>query len=548
MKGNRNALDRIALQIQWDRLLSVVEEQAQALVRTAFSPAARESGDISAGCFDLRGRMLAQAVTGTPGHINTMAAAVTHFLDRFPTQTMRPGDAYVTNDPWMGSGHLNDFTMVSPTFRAGHPVALFACTTHVVDVGGRGFGADGRQVYEEGVNIPPTAIRREGELNETLMSILRANVRNPVEVEGDLHSLVGCNEVGSARLNAMMDEFDLPKLDDLGRHILDASREGMLAEIRKLPPGCYRNEMQVDGYDAPIRLCVSVTVGTDGLDIDFAGTSGMSSYGINVPFTYTQAYASFGARCAVGPNVPNNAGSLGTIRVTAPEGSILNPPPPAAVAARHATGHFLPDAVLGALASVIPERCPAEGASTLWNPVLLGGHGLVDGDYGDAEPFAINIFHAGGGGARPGKDGLDATAFPSGVRNTPVEVNEAIAPLIFWRKEYRPDSGGAGRFRGGLGQIMEIGHATGAPFAVSPMFDRIDHPARGRDGGGDGAAGRLYLRSGATLRGKGRQTVPAGDRLVMEMPGGGGMGDPAARDSEALARDRLNDLTTTGDG
>ena len=216
MKGNRNALDRIALQIQWDRLLAVVEEQAQALVRTAFSPAARESGDISAGCFDLSGRMLAQAVTGTPGHINTMAAAVTHFLDRFPTRTMRPGDAYVTNDPWMGSGHLNDFTMVSPTFRAGRPVALFACTTHVVDVGGRGFGADGRQVYEEGVNIPPTAIRREGELNETLMSILRANVRNPVEVEGDLHSLVGCNEVGSARLNAMMDEFDLPELDDLG--------------------------------------------------------------------------------------------------------------------------------------------------------------------------------------------------------------------------------------------------------------------------------------------------------------------------------------------
>ena len=544
MSGNRSALDRIGLQIQWDRLLAVVEEQAQALVRTAFSPAARESGDISAGCFDLRGRMLAQAVTGTPGHVNAMAASVGHFLARFPPETMRPGDAYVTNDPWMGTGHLNDFTVVSPTFRAGRPVALFACTTHVVDVGGRGFGADGRQVYEEGINIPPTALCREGRLDATLLAILAANVRNPVEVEGDLHSLIGCNEVGSARLNAMMDEFGLAEIDDLARHILEASHAGMLAEIAKLAPGRYANEIEVDGYDAPVVFRATVTVGPEGLDIDFAGTSGMSGYGINVPLTYTQAYASFGARCAVGPGVPNNAGSLGAVRVRAPEGSILNAPPPAAVSARHAMGHFLPDVVLGALSQIIPERCPAEGAAALWNPVLLGGHGLVDGDYGKAEPFAINIFHAGGGGARPGKDGLDATAFPSGVRNTPVEVNEAIAPLIFWRKEYRPDSGGRGRHRGGVGQIMEIAHAEGAPFAVSPMFDRIDHPARGRDGGGDGAAGSIRLGSGKALRGKGRQTVPAGDRLVMEMPGGGGLGDPAERDPEALARDRLNGLVT----
>lgn len=534
------ALDQIGLQIQWNRLLSVVEEQAQTLIRTAFSTSAREAGDISAGVYDTQGRMLAQAVTGTPGHVNAMAASVHHFIAKYPLDVMGEGDVYVTNDPWLGTGHLNDFTVVTPTWRNGEIVALFACTTHVVDVGGRGFGPDARQVYEEGINIPIMPLAIGGEMNRMVLDIIAHNVRNPVEVEGDLYSLVACNDVGCRRLVAMMDEFALDSIDGLADHIITASRKGMADEIAKLPNGVYKNAMRTDGYESPLDLVGTMTITDDTIYVDFDGTSPVSSYGVNVPITYTEAYASFGVRCAVGNEVPNNAGSLAAVQITAPEGCILNAPRPCAVTARHVVGQMLPDVVLGCLNQIIPERVPAEGTSCLWNPVLMGGHGIVDGDYGDSTPFAMNTFHTGGAGARPTKDGLDATAFPSGVRNTPVEVNEAIAPLIFWRKEYRQDSGGAGEHRGGVGQIMEVEHADGAPFAISSMFDRVDHPARGRNGGASGMTGNLGVGENRPFKGKGRQTIPAGDRLRMEMPGGGGLGAGAVRDPARVARDVAN--------
>lgn len=534
---NRTALDQIKMQIQWNRLLSVVEEQAQTLIRTAFSTATREAGDLSAGVFDAAGDMLAQAVTGTPGHVNAMAAAVKFFIERYPLDKMEEDDVYITNDPWKGTGHLNDFTVVTPTFMDGRIVALFACTSHVVDVGGRGFGPDGRQVYEEGLNIPIMPLAKRGEINEMMMEIVRANVRNPVEVEGDLYSLAACNDVGGRRLVEMMREFEMESLDDLGHHIIEASREGMLKEVRELPFGVYENSMRIDGYEAPLDLCVKMTIGEDGIDLDFAGTSPTSKFGINVPVTYTEAYASFGVRCVIGSRVPNNAGSLGPVRIQAPLGCILNAPHPCAVTARHVIGQMLPDVVLGCLNQIIPDRVPAEGTSCLWNPVMMGGHGLTDENYGNSQPFAMNTFHSGGTGARPGKDGLSATAFPSGVRNTPIEINETIAPLVFWKKEYRIDSGGHGKHRGGDGQVMEIAHADGAPFVISSMFDRVEHPARGRNGGGNGANGRISLGSGAVLKGKGRQSVPAGDRLILEMPGGGGIGDGNTRDRSQLSRD-----------
>jgi len=314
--------------------------------------------------------------------------------------------------------------------------------------------------------------------------------------------------------------------------IIENSRAAMLDEVRKVPFGSYDYSMRIDGYDDPVDLVVNVRVGESGVDVDFAGTSAISSHGVNVPLTYTQAYASFGVRCVIGNMVPNNAGSLGVVRVTAPEGSILNAPRPCAVSARHTVGQMLPDVVLGALSKAIPDRTPAEGASCLYLPVLLGGRGIGGGD-----EFIVNPFYTGGAGARPGKDGLSCTAFPSGVRNTPVEINEAAAPIIIWKKEYRPDSGGAGRLRGGLGQTLEFAHARGDAFAVSKMFDRIKHPARGRDGGHDGGKGAARLDDDAPMRGMGREVVPAGRRLVVETPGGGGIGDPADRDPERVKED-----------
>jgi N-methylhydantoinase B len=530
----------IRLQLMWDRLIAVVEQQAVALIRTGFSTSTREAGDLSAGVFDLQGEMLAQAVTGTPGHINSMARSVRHFLAKFPISVMQEGDVFLTNDPWKGTGHLHDFTFLTPTFRRGKVVALFASTCHVVDVGGRGMTADARQVYEEGIYVPIMRFAQAGKVDETLIDLVRANVREPVQVIGDLYSLTTCNEVGSRRLIEMMDEFDIDDLDRLGSHILQTSREASLDAIRRIRPGTYRFAMRVDGYDKPIDLVAAMTIGSTGIDVDFTGTSGVSTYGINVPVCYTEAYSSFGVKCIVAPKVPNNAGSLSVIRVSAPPGSILNAEPPAPVATRHVTGQMLPDVMFGCLHQALGSGVPAEGTSCLWNLFVAGGPGRTDDEPQEtahATPFNVMSFHSGGTGARPGKDGLSATAFPSGVKNMPVEVNEALSPIVVWTKEYRRDSGGPGELRGGLGQIMEVSSLDDAPFVLSAYFDRIKHPPRGRDGGLGGAAGEVYLASGRKLRGKGQQTIPKGDRVIIVMPGGGGLGDPRKRDIDAVAND-----------
>ena len=529
-----DALEIIRMQVMWNRLIAVVEEQAQTLLRTAFSPIVRECGDLSAGVFDLGGRMLAQAVTGTPGHVNSMAAAVNHFIRHFPQETMAEGDIYITNDPWMGTGHLNDFTLTTPCFRRGGLVALFACTSHLTDVGGVGTGPDGTDVHMEGLYIPMLALAKGGRIDETLMSLIRANTRQPVETEGDVYSLAACNDIGCTRLVEMMDEFGLDDLGELADFICTRSRTAVIDKIQKLPKGVYHNSMTVDGFDRPIELVARLTIGDDGIRVDYDGTSPVQRKGVNVPVIYTAAYTCFGLGCVIAPEVPNNAGSLSPYQVSAPAGSVLNAPYPCAVNARHIIGQMLPDVVFGCLAQVAPERVPAEGASCLWN---LTVRGETDRGSNDSPLFIITAVTNGGTGARPVKDGLSATAYPSGVRGTPVEITETVAPLIFRRKELRPDTGGAGRHRGGLGQVLEIESAIGADFELLAAFDRIEHPARGREGGKNGAPGAARLASGKPLRGKGVQTVPAGERLVIHTPGGAGFGDPTTRDPEAVRAD-----------
>ena len=540
MASPKDPFSPIRLQIMWDRLIAVVEEQAQALIRTGFSTSTREAGDLSAGVFDVSGYMLAQAVTGTPGHVNSMARSVKHFLDRFPVSEMADGDVFLTNDPWKGTGHLHDFTFLTPCFKDQDLTALFASTCHVVDIGGRGMTSDGRTIYEEGLYIPLMRFAHAGKIDQTLIDIVTANVREPVQVVGDLHSLANCNDVACRRLREMLDEFALTDLNRLGSHILEKSKSASLEAIAKVPSGTYRNSMRIDGLEEPVDLVAEMTVDEDGIHVDFSGSSGISSYGINVPFCYTEAYASFGVKCIVAPEVPNNSGSLSTIRITAPEGTILNAEHPAPVSVRHVTGQMLPDVVFGCLAQAVDDAVPAEGTSCLWNLYAYGGPGRVEADpkqLADADTFTVLSFHSGGAGARPGKDGLSATAFPSGVRNVPVEVTEAISPLIVWRKEYRLDSGGAGEYRGGLGQTMELGLLQDAPFAFSALFDRIDYPPRGRDGGDNGGEGAIYLASGSRLNGKGTQTIPRGERVVVDMPGGGGLGEARMRDPRRVMDD-----------
>src|SRR5215470_3942018 len=550
MLGKPNtALSQIHMQIMWSRLIAVAEEQAQTLVRTAFSTSVREAGDLSAGVFDRDGNMLAQAVTGTPGHVNSMAAAVKHFLDAFPLATMKPGDHYITNDPWLTCGHLHDLTVVSPAFLRGEPVGLFASTVHVVDIGGLGMGPDGRQVFEEGLAIPLMPLAREGRMNDDLLRVVRANVREPLQVEGDVYALAACNDEGSRRLVEMMEEFDIANLDRLGEHIIETAREATLDAIRKLKPGKYKNSLTMDGYDRPLTLAAEMTIGHEGIHVDYTGTSPASAFGINVVMNYTLAYTAFGVKCLVAPDVPNNAGSLAPITASAPEGCVLNVKRPWPVAARHTVGQMLPDVVAGCLQQAIAGGVPAEGASSLWNPQIFGGGSLVDEvepgtDANTLPEFSTVIFHCGGAGARPQKDGLSATAFPSGVRTIPVEATESVAPVVFYRREFRDGSGGPGQFRGGLGQVIELGGAGANPLALLCNFERVRHPPRGRSGGGVGSAGVVTLRSGRPIRPKGRQTVPPRDAICLQLPGGGGFGDPWRRDPARVREDVLDGLIT----
>ncbi len=524
----------IDYQIMWNRLIAVVEEQAMTLVRTAFSTSVREAGDLSAGLFDHSGRMIAQAVTGTPGHVNAMAESVTHFATHFGPQHTFEGDVFVTNDPWLGTGHLHDITVVTPVFRKRAHIGYFACTAHVVDIGGRGFGPDANEVFEEGLLIPITKFAERGQVQQMLIELVRANVRTPDQTVGDMYSLAACNEVGDRRLQSMMDEFHIDDLEGLSEFIIETSRKATHEAIAKVPSGRYEHDMQVDGYDAPVHMQVALTIKGDRLKADFAGTSGMSKFGVNCPEVYTRAYACYGLKCAIAPQIPNNTGSLEPFEIIAPEGSILAALRPAPVSVRHVMGHFVPDVVLGALHKALPGKIPAEGASALWNIQISARPSDPQSGLPNHE---VLLFNSGGTGARPAFDGLSATAFPSGVSTMSVEATEQVGPITIWRKDLREGSGGAGALRGGLGQVIEIEAREGYDFYFNAMFDRVKNAARGRDGGGSGAPGRVELADGTQLRSKGRQLVRNGQRLRLSLPGGGGFGDPRLRPAETVSRD-----------
>ncbi len=528
------------LQVMWNRLLAVVEEQGQALIRAAFSPIVRESGDISAGIFDVRGRMLAQAVTGTPGHINTMAEAVKNLMARFPTQEMLPGDIYMTNDPWLASGHLNDFLLMQPVFFKDRVVGFTSCTSHLADLGGLGMGPDGSDVFDEGLMIPPCKLVDQGELNAFLMEIVRVNSREPIANEGDIYALIACCETGAARLAGMMAEFGLDDLDPLAEYIIDTSRRGTIEAIAEVPKGVYRSELQVDGYDAPIMLKATLTVAEDHILLDYDGTSPCSPKGINVPLNYATAYSVFALRCIIGSDIPNNAGSLEPFRVTGPKGCILNAQPPVPVAMRHSIGQMTPDLVYGCLSQALPDRVPAEGASCLYDvPLRHTPEAARDG----GTSFALELVFNGGTGARPDKDGLSATAFPSGVWGSQVEPTEAVAPILITRRELRTDSGGVGQYQGGHGQHIEIASATDADFLAFLSVERVTFAAAGRHGGGAGAKGRIRVgHDGPDLGSKGTIRVPADKPLILETPGGGGFGPAAQRDASRVARDLTEGL------
>lgn len=528
-------IDPVTLEILWTRLITVANEQAAALQRTSFTPIVRESGDLSAAVFDAEGKMLAQAVTGTPGHINSLATSMHHFLSAYPPEALGPGDVLITNDPWQTTGQLNDLSVVTPVFADSRLVGFFGNCCHMVDIGGRGLSADASEVFEEGLYIPITKLIDRGDPNEELYKLIRANVRAPREVLGDIHAQIAGNQVGADRLLEYLDDFELDGLQDLSREIRTRSESATRQAIASLPDGDYRKVIHTDGIDHPIEINCLVSVRGDEILVDYDGSSPQVERGMNVVLNYTTAYTSYALKCAVSPQVPHNDGSFQPVTVTAPEGSILNPRFPAAVAARHIVGHFLPHAVLGALAEIIPDRVVAEGAGNVWLTTTRG----VGNDR-----FVTVFFASGGMGARPTADGPSTTSFPSGIATAPVEIIETSSPLLFRRKELIPDSGGPGKFRGGLGQRIEVEVRTGEPFVVASLSDRVQYPAEGYLGGMPGGPGSFTTSAGTVQSAKLSTHLTPGTSYTLELPGGGGFYDPKERDPEAVARDVSEGLVT----
>lgn len=523
-------LDAVLLEVLWNRLISIVNEQAAALMHASFTTVVREAGDLSAGIFNRAGDMVAQAVTGTPGHINTMATCVGHFAKAHPIDSLKPGDSLLTNDPWLGSGHLHDITLVTPVFHLGKAVGWFANTCHAMDIGGRTLGADAREVFEEGLHIPIMFLFREGKVNRDLIEIVRANVRTPDAVVGDLYAQKAGNDVGAEKLTEMMSEYEMENIESLASLILDRSEAATRDAIAEIPNGTYRDEVIIDGFDHALKIAVSIQVNDRDLVVDYDGTSPQVDRGINVVYNYTHAYTTYPLACSISPAVPNNAGSFQPVAVTAPPGTILNATFPCAVGARHLIGHFLSQAVFGALSRAIPDRVLADGSAGLWN-TQLEGHDR------EGRVFSYIFFSAGGMGARPASDGLSATAFPSGIKGVPAEAIEAVSPVLMLKRELRPDSGGPGRFRGGLGQEMVLRMDTDSAVLHSCMYDRTRSPARGFLGGGSGAVGDVILSDGSRPHPKGKYELQPGQTVTLRLPGGGGYFSPQTRDPDLVMHD-----------
>jgi N-methylhydantoinase B/oxoprolinase/acetone carboxylase alpha subunit len=512
-------LDGIELEILWSNLIGIVSEQAKALQRIAFSPIVREAGDLASALFDARGRMVAQANTGTPGHINSLAAAGAHLHQIFAGDLVA-GDVVITNDPWLSAGHFFDITLLTPVFSGERLIAYIGSTIHHTDIGGYGIGAGARDVHEEGLWIPPLKYHEAGKPNTTLHTIIRRNVRTPDHVFGDLAAQVSAGEAGGDRLLAMCERYGLPDIETLSDEIIRRSEEATREAIRKLRPGTYHGESR---FDVPggeiITLKTAVTIDTEAGDvlIDFAGSSGVSASGINVVMNYTHAYSTFAIRSCLNPDLPNNHGSLAPIRVTAPKGSIVNCDYPAPVNARHVVGMYVPMPILKALHQVMPERVLAEGAGAVWTM-------QVQGRRDDGSAFTSSMFnYSGGMGARREKPGPSATCYPTGVAAVPVEILEAAMPIVFDRKELREGSGGAGRTRGGDGQIIQFHLRTASPWMLNAVPSRLDAGPEGLEGGEAGAAGHFRV-NGRDVSEARKLTLQPGDVVVLETPGGGGYG------------------------
>lgn len=516
-------MDGVELEILWSNLIGIVTERAKALQRIAFSPIVREAGDLACALFDQRGRMVVQANTGTPGHINSLAFAGAHLVRLFKDRC-EPGDVLITNDPWLSAGHFFDITILTPIFDGEKLLAYIGSTIHHTDIGGYGIGAGARDVHEEGLWIPPLKLYERGKPSEMLHDIIRRNVRTPDAVFGDLSAQVSSGEAAADHLITLCERYGIEDIEALSDEIIDRSEEATRNAIRKLKAGTYHGEAIFDvpgGEIITLRTAVTVDAESGSIIVDFEGSSPQTTTGINVVLNYTHAYSTFAIRSCLNPDLPNNTGSLAPIEVRAPVGSIVNCAYPAPVNARHVVGMYVPMPILKALHQVMPERVLAEGSGAVWTI-------QIQGRKPSGEAFTSSMFnYSGGMGARAGKPGPSATCYPTGVAAVPIEILEAAMPIVFDRKELRPGSGGRGRMQGGDGQIIQFHMRTDHPWLLNAVPSRLERGPDGIDGGLSGAPGR-FLVNGKSVSEAKKLTMQAGDVVLLETPGGGGYGKPTA--------------------
>ncbi|MCC6533594.1 MAG: hydantoinase B/oxoprolinase family protein [Burkholderiales bacterium] len=528
----KSAFDPVSLEIYWNRLISIADESAAALLRTSFSTIVRESNDFATVLMDANGDSLSENTAGIPSFVGILPRTLRKCLERIPLAQWKPGDCIITNDPWLATGHLPDITMAAPIFHRGKLVGFSGSIAHSPDIGGSLWSSDCRELFEEGLRILPVKFLREGEENRDLIDLILANVRVPDQVLGDLYAQVNAQRMCARRLDEFLDDAGMDDLTGLSQALQSRAERAMRDAIESVPDGTYHSALDADGFDADeTHIECTIRVRGSDMSVDYAGTSKQIDRGLNSVMNYTYAYTVYPIKCALDPLTPRNEGSYRSITIDAPEGSILNPRYPAACNARQLTGHLLAGVVFGALAQAIPDKVIAESGSA---PTTRSVYSGIDRR---GNRFSQILFASGGMGGSAVQDGLPCTAFPTNAGAGSIEAFESLAPLIVRKKELRPDSGGAGKYRGGLGQDIVVEVVSTEPLRLSLLSDRHKYPPLGLAGGECGARVEIQLGDGRKPHPKSRDTIRPGEQLIVRYAGGGGYGDARERDRALVLRD-----------
>jgi N-methylhydantoinase B len=521
--------------LTWQRLDSLMDETAYTFVRTSFSSVVRDNWDLAVSLMDSRGRQFAQSSRSVPSFIGTMPSTLAVMLQRYPKSELKSGDILISNDGYHGTGHLNDITMARPIFRGGQVIAFIGSVFHSVDIGGAP-SVDARDSFEEGLTIPVAKIVREGEENEDVIAFLTENLRAPEETLGDIRAQFAAYDMAIPRLLKILADEKIDDLDKMVEEILNRSEAAMRRAIEAVADGSYHGEIQLDGFDDPLKICCEVSISGSDLSIDYTGTSPQINKPINSVMNYTRAYSTYAIKSAFDATTPNNDGSFRPITIKAPEGCLVNPRRPAPIWARHLTGHYLPPVIFSALANIMPERVIADCGSPIWNVYFAGQHA-------DGQRFMKMFFMNGGHGARPHQDGPACLSFPSNITTLPIEQFENSVPLLITEKALIPDSGGAGKYRGGPAQRISFKATADNPVTMTIRHERVKFPPRGLLGGKAGAPGSDYLNA-ERIPAKVRLDIQRDDVVTFETPGGGGFGSPEERDPEKIRLDVESGLVT----